>query len=121
MKAKLGHTSDHGSIFISFKSELASKIKESYSFHGSQRGWQPEMQLIYCTEPSALPQFPPQPYCHQVSDKTPINSNDAESTLNGQGFPLRKITRGFNYTINVFSGCEVILVYAQPNLEFLLK
>lgn len=77
------HTPGQVSVFVPFKSKLSSKTMEKYSFPDSWRSWQPEMQLIHCVEWSALPRSLLSPTVTEVSGKTPVNFNDAESTLNG--------------------------------------
>lgn len=74
---------DQVSVFVPCKSKLFSKIMVKYSFPDSWRSWEAEMQLMHCVEWSALPQSLLSPTVSEVSGKTPINFNDAESTLNG--------------------------------------
>lgn len=74
---------DQVPVFVPCKSKLFSKTMAKYSFPDSWRSWQAEMQLMHCVEWSALPWSLLSPTVTEVSGTTPINFNDAESTLNG--------------------------------------
>lgn len=70
-------------VFVPCKSKLFSKIMATHSFPESWGSWEAELQLMHCVEWSALPRSLLSPTVSEVSGKTPINFNDAESTLNG--------------------------------------